>query len=90
MKEDILFFEADHVYLKLYIEGKTQAMLIRQTLKELGESLPNPKFLRIDRSFLVNLEKVERWNKSNLYIGDHEIPISCSKKEQLFEFLRDA
>lgn len=89
LKDDILFFEADHVYVKLYLEGKKQPHLLRQTLKELSSLLSPQKFQRAHRSFLVNLEKVERWNRSSLYIKEYEIPISRSKKEQFLAILEE-
>lgn len=89
LKENILFLEADHVYVKLYLEEEEQEILVRQTLKELARLLPDQNFQRTHRSFLVNLDKVEGWNRSNLYIGSHEIPISRSKKEQLLRFLEN-
>lgn len=81
--EHILWAEADDYACKVAVEDKE--MFVSQTLGKFGEALAvKPEFMRVHRSFIVNLKYVDQIGESYLYIGRKQIPISKALKEELF------
>lgn len=79
---DILWLEADDYYCKLKTQDKEY--LIGQTLKQMGEALANsPEFMRVHRSFIVNLTHVEEIGELFLSIGKREIPLNKASKDEI-------
>jgi DNA-binding LytR/AlgR family response regulator len=60
-------------------------ILTKSTLKGIEEKLPSKKFLRVQKSFIVNLEKIESIRNHRITIGKYEIPVSDSNMENLLE-----
>jgi len=56
-------------------------------MKSFEQQLPSDKFLRIHKSYIVNLEKVERYNSKNIEIDKQQLPLSRHKKANLIEAL---
>lgn len=79
-QNDILYLEADNVYVKVICENEN--FLIRKTLKEFEDELES-FFVRIHRSFLVNKNKIEMYNGQELTIGSSRIPISKNYQSNL-------
>ena len=61
---EILFLEADHIYVKVHTKSYGP-IIQRNSLKELLELLPKDKFLQTHRSYIVNLEMVTSWDNEN-------------------------
>ncbi len=79
---DILWLEADDYYCKLVTLEKE--FLITQTLKQMGESLSGiPEFMRVHRSFIVNLAHVEEIGDLFVLIHKKQIPLNKSSKDEL-------
>lgn len=57
------------------------------SLKSLEEQLPEQKFVRVHRSFIVHMEKIKVIERNRIVFGKTYIPISDSYKEQLIEQL---
>lgn len=82
---EILWVEAYGDYVKVVsYEKKT---LILSTMKAFAKQLPKDKFLRIHKSYTVNLEKIENFNGSTVEINQQVIPLSRHKKEALIQAL---
>jgi two-component system LytT family response regulator len=83
---DILYCEADGIYTTFYLENG-EKILVSKNLKEYESMLQLFHFLRVHHSFLVNLEKVEKFDKTDgghLILSNHsKIPVSHRKKEQV-------
>ena len=74
--DDIYYFEAQGNYIEIYtINGTFKTYL---SISELKQKLPPLKFVRIHRSFVVALNKVESHNRSRVTIGNKEVPIGRS------------
>jgi len=83
MLEDIQWAEADDYACKVAVGGKE--IFVGQTLGKLGEVLSGrPEFMRVHRSFMVNLRSVDEIGDLYLYVGRKQIPISKALKEELF------
>ncbi len=81
MINELLFIEAADNYIMLYATGKKY--LVYRTMKSMEEYLPAPRFVRVHKSFIINLDKVDRLEGNQLYIGSHCIPVSRNFKEML-------
>ena len=79
--DDILFIEADRNYC--HIQTEKNKFLLVSTLKTLEEELYGTKLMRVHRSFIVNLSKLDVVADSHLEIKRKVIPISKSYKEGL-------
>lgn len=77
--EEVIWIEAQGDFVKVQTAGKTQ--LVRETLQSMEKKLDAGKFLRIHRSFLVNLEHVKRVETA-LY-GDYSVYMSDDTKLRL-------
>lgn len=74
---DILFIEGLDDYLKIHIAGH-KTIVARMTMKAILEKLPAAEFVRVHRSFIVPLSRIEKVRNKIVHIADEEIPISAS------------
>lgn len=82
--KDILWLEAESNYTVFYtVKGK---FIYSTVLKNIEEKLPKPQFLRVHRSYIVNIENVIRFDRSMLYIGDKSIPVSKNYQDSVFKW----
>lgn len=84
---DILYVEGLDDYLKIHRQptnstvGKPDAprpIVARMTLKTMLERLPSTDFVRVHRSYIVPLQRIEGVRNKTIFIGDREIPIGAS------------
>jgi DNA-binding LytR/AlgR family response regulator len=81
MLEDILYVEGLDDYLKIYLEGR-KPVVARQTMKGMLEKLPAKDFVRVHRSFIVPLKRIERMRNKSLLVAGREIPVGSSYEEE--------
>ncbi len=81
MLDQILYIEADRNYCKL--ATTIGEYLVVCTLKTIEQELDPTQFIRVHRSFMVNLSKLDVVADSHLEISRKTIPVSKSYKEQL-------
>lgn len=74
--KDIELIEALDDYIKIYI--KPNPVLTLMTLKTIQEKLPGRDFIRVHRSFIIPIHKVEKFSKTKIWIAGKEIPIGSS------------
>jgi DNA-binding LytR/AlgR family response regulator len=84
---DILYIEGLKDYVKIFIQNSPGPVLSLTTLKLLESKLPASKFMRVHRSFIVNLDKVDTVERSRIVFGKEYIPVSDQYKENFQEFL---
>ncbi|WP_035565686.1 LytR/AlgR family response regulator transcription factor [Hymenobacter sp. IS2118] len=84
---DILYIEGLSNYVSIQLP--TQRVVTYQTLRELAETLPQPPFLRVHKSFIVSLDKIRMVDGNTIYIQDKEIPVSETYREQLYRLIRE-
>jgi DNA-binding LytR/AlgR family response regulator len=83
--DQITHIEGLKDYIKIYVTNAVHPILTKSTLKGIEEKLPSKKFLRVQKSFIVNLEKIESIRNHRITIGKYEIPVSDSNMENLLE-----
>ncbi len=70
---DILFIEGFKDYIKIVTDTKT--ITTKYVLSTLEEMLPGPEFLRIHKSYIVGINKIECYHGDTIEIARHELPI---------------
>jgi len=81
MVPDILYIEADRNYSQVFTRQKE--FLLSLTLKAIEEKLPADIFVRIHRSYIINILQVEEVAESHVIIGQKAIPMSSVLKDNL-------
>jgi DNA-binding LytR/AlgR family response regulator len=79
--EEIRFLEACGDYVSFHFDGKK--LLVHGTLKEWEEKLKSSGFLRIHRTVIINLRKIDRLEGNLVITGNHRLPLSDSYKATL-------
>ena len=80
--KDILYIEGLDDYIKIYLPQKS--VLTLMTLKTITQKLPSKEFLRVHRSYIVPISRIENVSKSKIKVADKEIPIGVSYSESFF------
>ncbi|WP_299821426.1 response regulator transcription factor [uncultured Pontibacter sp.] len=103
-EQDFMFVKADYKTIRvdfrdiLWIEGlkdyiiiqtKDQKIITLLSMNKMMEKLPDSKFLRVHRSFIVSLQKIDSIEKSRIKIGNKEIPIGEVYKEQFLKWVEE-
>ncbi len=87
--DEILYAESDGNYSTLYlVDG--QKILLTKKLKEVNEILPADTFFRIHNSYIINLNKIKEFLKTDGYVvlkSNHKIPVSRQKKSDFLDLL---
>lgn len=84
--KDILYIEAERNYCRIY--SKDKEYLLVMTLKDMDEKLPQRHFIRVHRSFIVNLSQIDEVATSHIVIARKAIPVSKILREELLNRLQ--
>ncbi|MFV0376578.1 MAG: LytR/AlgR family response regulator transcription factor [Mangrovibacterium sp.] len=84
---DILYVEGLKDYVKVYLARDDKPVLSLSSMKAVEEKLPPSHFMRIHRSFIVNLDKIEVIERGRIVFGKNYIPVSDQYKDKFQEFL---
>jgi DNA-binding LytR/AlgR family response regulator len=82
---DILFAEATQNYVTIHTKDKKY--LTHLTFKSIEENLPSAEFLKVHKSYIVNLSRIDGIDTDGIVIGTHTIPISRANKEAIMELI---
>ncbi len=82
---DIYLIEAKGDYISIKTEGKNH--IVHSTMKKIEEKLPSDLFLKIHRSFIINLKKIIDIEDNSILIAKDVIPVSRSNKPELMKRL---
>jgi two-component system, LytTR family, response regulator len=85
----IQYIEGLKDYVKIYQENVEKPVLTLMSLKSLEENLPDRTFMRVHRSFIVNLEKIRTIERNRIILGNNYIPISENYKEKFQRFINE-
>jgi two-component system, response regulator PdtaR len=80
---EILYLEADNIYTTIVTPLKKY--VIRQTIGNVLERLPLKQLVRIHRSFVVNVSKIESFNEHEVIIEGRELPLSRTFKDEFMK-----
>jgi len=82
---DVLYIESIKDYVKVKTADKE--IITQQKIGYLEESLPRHQFLRIHRSFIINLNKIDAYSAAGVEIGKYTIPIGRNYKSDVMNVL---
>jgi len=83
----IRYVEAMSEYLRIHLEGEPKPIITLLSMKKIEEWLPD-NFMRIHRSYIVNLEKVQEVNKNRIILdADTYLPIGDMYREAFQRYL---
>ncbi|WP_234737180.1 LytR/AlgR family response regulator transcription factor [Tellurirhabdus bombi] len=84
---DILYIEGLKDYVKVHLLSHSKPLLSLTSLKALEEKLPARLFMRVHRSFIVALDKIETVSRNTIQIGAAQIPVSDQYKDAFNQFM---
>ena len=87
MFDDILYIEGLKDYVKIYLTDGRDPVMSLMNMKKIEESLPKPEFMRIHRSYIVHMRKIEGIDRFRVVIGNAILPISDSYKTTIQDYL---
>lgn len=85
--DNILYIEGLKDYVKIHLAGNEKAILSLISMKSLESKLPEERFMRVHRSFIVNLDKIETIERSRIIFGKEHIPVSEQYKDKFQDFV---
>lgn len=84
---DILYIEGVKDYVKIYFRDRRKPVMSLMNMKKLEDYLPKSQFMRVHRSFIVNMSVADMIDRGRIVAGDTFIPVSESYKEQVQEYI---
>ena len=82
----LLYVECIKDYLKLHIQDQRPLMIL-MTMKTMEERLPQPQFMRIHRTYIIQTSKIDYVNKGSVSIAGNNLPISAGYRNDFFSFI---
>ena len=79
--DNILYFKAYGSYTDIFTEGRTYTLT--KNLNQLSQLVSSPSFMRVHRSFVVNLKRISSFEVHRVMIGEQEIPVSKAYRKEL-------
>ncbi len=85
--DEILYIEGLRDYVKIYLTGARKPILSLTSMRTIESALPEDRFMRTHRSFIVNLQQVEIIERGQIVFGEKYIPVSDSYKEAMQNYV---
>ncbi|MFV8324840.1 LytR/AlgR family response regulator transcription factor [Flavobacterium sp. ZS1P14] len=86
--DDIIYIESMKDYVKVFRQSEDKPLLSLTSMKSLEEKLPENKFMRIHRSFIVSLDKIKAATKNSVQIGKVTIAVTDQYKDNFIKFFQ--
>lgn len=87
--DDILFIEGLRNYITIHTTGNKRIVTL-QSMKTLEELLPSRRFVRVQKSFIVQLSKIDSIERQRIFVGSHVIPIGETFATGFFALIGNA
>jgi DNA-binding LytR/AlgR family response regulator len=84
--DKILFIEGMREYVRIHLENAKPVMTLL-SMKKIEQKLPSSRFMRVHRSYIVNLDKITTIEKSRIVFDKEYIPVSEQYKETFQKFI---
>lgn len=82
---DVLYVEGLQNYVSIYTS--TERIISLQNIKKMEEQLPRQQFVRVHKSYIISLDKIDCIERSRIFIGAAVIPVGDTYKENFLEKL---
>jgi DNA-binding LytR/AlgR family response regulator len=83
----IIYIEGLKDYIKIYLDGESKAVLTLNSLKEMEKILPENTFIRVHRSFIVNVGFVRGMERNLIIMPGEKVPMGESYKQRFVEII---
>ena len=85
---NIRYIEAMSEYLRISCDDKDKPVIVLLSMKKIEEHLPSSQFMRIHRSYIINLDKIREVKKSHVVLDDEtSLPIGDNYKDAFLNYL---
>lgn len=84
---DILFIEGLKDYISIFTP--TERIITLQNMKKVEDALPERHFIRVHRSYIVALNKIDSIERSRIFMGDKVIPIGDTYRDEFFKMIEE-
>ena len=84
---DILFIEGQGDYLRIITTS--DKIMTLQSFKKMEEILPNDNFIRVHKSYMIAIDKINAVERNRVLLEDKAIPVSETYKSKLVEILKE-
>ncbi len=84
---ELRYIQALGDYVKLITNHET--LVVLSTMKAFEHSLPSDKFQRIHKSYIVNMDKIQKYSSTAVELGDEVLPLSRNRKAKFLSILKE-
>lgn len=85
---NIRYVEAMSEYLRIYLKDYSRPIIVLLSMKKMEERLPNHSFMRVHRSYIINLKSIREVSKNRIVLDeDIEVPIGDSYRDQFNAYI---
>lgn len=85
--DEVLYFEGLKDYIKIWLVDQPKPVLTLMSLKALEEELPTDKFMRVHRSFIIALDKINTVERGQILMREERITVADQYKDKFNQFL---
>ncbi|WP_026897658.1 LytR/AlgR family response regulator transcription factor [Daejeonella oryzae] len=85
--DDILYIEGLKDYISIFT--KSERIIILQNMKKMEETLPSKSFVRVHKSYIIALDKIDSIERSRIQIKDKIIPVGDTYREYFFKLIEN-
>src|ERR1700744_208691 len=82
---DILFIEGLKDYISIFTA--TERIITLQNMKKMEDALPAKHFIRVHKSYIVSINKIDSIERSRIFIGDKVIPVGDTYRDEFFKIV---
>ncbi|MBP5366274.1 MAG: response regulator transcription factor [Bacteroidales bacterium] len=83
----IIYIEGLKDYIKIYLDGEAKPILTLNSLKEMENRLPASKYIRVHRSYIVNVDFVRGVERNLIAIGGTKVPMGEGYKQNFTDII---
>ncbi|MDR0894611.1 MAG: LytTR family DNA-binding domain-containing protein [Prevotellaceae bacterium] len=85
--DDIKYIEGMSEYVRIFVEGEEKPIMPLLSMKRIVDTLPQQQFMRVHRSYIVNLDKVTEVSRLRIVFGETFIPVGENYKDKFMEYV---
>lgn len=85
IKTDIAYIKSDNVYIHVFFSSESKYITLRRTMDNFMEELNFDKLIRIHRRYVVNIEKIIKFDKNTIWINKEELPLSKNFRDKVLQ-----
>ena len=83
--DNIHYIEGLKDYIKIFVNEKP--LVTKSTIKHIEEKLPSEQFIRIHKSYIISIDKIDKIGYNHVFIGQKKIPIGMQFKDSFYNMI---